>query len=137
MVMVSPLAANTGGMTAGGMTATVDDAIYAGSVTTLLVKTRGPALRVRLATPGGRLVILEFARYRRIAAVVFQARDAASHGVMGFATRSRSGRKAPFEVASCARRLSHRGTPTHIGRTGAPSQISGGATAAMRRCWPM
>jgi spermidine/putrescine ABC transporter ATP-binding subunit len=46
------LAANTGDMTAGGMTATVDDAIYAGSVTTLLVRTRGPTLRVRLATPG-------------------------------------------------------------------------------------
>ena len=34
-----------------GPTATVDDAIYAGSVTTLLMKTKGPALRVRLAAP--------------------------------------------------------------------------------------
>lgn len=33
---------------AGGCTATVNEAIYAGSVTTLLVRTKGPVLRVRL-----------------------------------------------------------------------------------------
>ena len=56
-----------------GMTATVDDAIYAGSVTTLLVKTRGPTLRVRLAlsgepadaTPGGVLSLAWEARHAR------------------------------------------------------------------------
>ena len=36
---------------ASGIAATIEDAIYAGSITTLLVKTRGPTLRVRLETP--------------------------------------------------------------------------------------
>jgi spermidine/putrescine ABC transporter ATP-binding subunit len=34
-----------------GIGATVEDAIYAGSITTLLARTRGPLLRVRLDTP--------------------------------------------------------------------------------------
>jgi putative spermidine/putrescine transport system ATP-binding protein/mannopine transport system ATP-binding protein len=34
-----------------GIGATVEDAIYAGSITTLLARTRGPTLRVRLETP--------------------------------------------------------------------------------------
>jgi spermidine/putrescine ABC transporter ATP-binding subunit len=37
--------------TKGSVTATVDDAIYAGSITTLLLRTKGPTIRVRLANP--------------------------------------------------------------------------------------
>ena len=48
-------------LTPGGIGATVEDAIYAGSITTLLAKTRGPTLRVRLetpeATPGGAIAL--------------------------------------------------------------------------------
>jgi len=44
-----------------GIGATVEDAIYAGSITTLLARTRGPLLRVRLetpeATPGGTIAL--------------------------------------------------------------------------------
>lgn len=44
-----------------GIGATVEDAIYAGSITTLLARTRGPMLRVRLetpdATPGGTIAL--------------------------------------------------------------------------------
>jgi spermidine/putrescine ABC transporter ATP-binding subunit len=36
---------------AAGVSATVDEAIYAGSITTLLLRTKGPTLRVRLADP--------------------------------------------------------------------------------------
>ena len=51
----------------------IDDAIYAGSITTLLVKTNGPTLRVRLATPdeaavttpGGALSLTWEARHAR------------------------------------------------------------------------
>jgi ABC-type Fe3+/spermidine/putrescine transport system ATPase subunit len=34
-----------------GVTATVDEAIYAGSITTLLLRTKGPTVRVRLVNP--------------------------------------------------------------------------------------
>ena len=58
---------------ASGLIATIDDAIYAGSITTLLVKTNGPTLRVRLATPdeaavttpGGALSLTWEARHAR------------------------------------------------------------------------
>jgi spermidine/putrescine ABC transporter ATP-binding subunit len=57
----------------GGVTATVDEAIYAGSITTLLLRTKGPALRVRLANaaqsgepaPGGAVSLAWKARHAR------------------------------------------------------------------------
>jgi spermidine/putrescine ABC transporter ATP-binding subunit len=57
----------------GGVTATIDDAIYAGSITTLLLRTKGPTVRVRLAnpatsgdmTPGGAISLTWEARHAR------------------------------------------------------------------------
>lgn len=57
----------------GGVTATIDDAIYAGSVTTLLLRTKGPMVRVRQAnpatsgamTPGGAISLTWEARHAR------------------------------------------------------------------------
>jgi hypothetical protein len=55
------------------VTATIDDTIYAGSITTVLLRTRGPMVRVRQAnpassgdmTPGGAISLTWEARHAR------------------------------------------------------------------------
>ncbi|HEY8337218.1 MAG TPA: ABC transporter ATP-binding protein [Tardiphaga sp.] len=57
----------------GGVTATINDAIYAGSITTLLLQTKGPMVRVRLVdpavsnnmVPGGGVSLVWEARHAR------------------------------------------------------------------------